>query len=143
IAKFVPSPSQRGPSGNPRPGQTSTATELHLPAPEVGDELDVAPPQSQDLVLDGRLELARELAAKPEQAAVEGELLLVELPGELRAQKGLLGLRVGQVAAAEGGEALELLPAAFARGSRDCRVDVVGEELERVLLRVFLAHEEE
>src|SRR5207302_9952473 len=62
---------------------------------------------------------------------------------ELRAQERLDRLRVRDVVACKGGEALELLPAALARCAGDLGVDVVGEELERMLLAVLLAHEEE
>src|SRR5207253_10212498 len=100
-AKFVPSPSQLGPSGKGPPGQISGATKLHLPALEVGDDLDAAPAQPQHPALDADLRLPRQLVPEPEQAAVERELALVGLPGELRAEEGLRGLRVGHVLACE------------------------------------------
>src|SRR5204863_3909013 len=119
------------------------ATKLHLLAVEVGDELHVAASQVEDLALYARLEVARKLAAEAQERPVELELALVHAARELRAAEGLLVLRVRHVLAGERGEALELLLAALARRLGDERVDVVGEELERVLLGVLLAHEEE
>ena len=62
-------------------------------------------------------------------------------PGELRALERRRVLRVGHLLA-ELGERGELAPAPLARGAGDLLVDVVGEELERRLLAVLLAHEQ-
>ena len=63
--------------------------------------------------------------------------------GELRAEERLDRLRIRDVLSGEGGERLELPLAPFARRLGDRRVDVVGEELERMRLERLFAHEEQ
>src|SRR6478609_1780660 len=140
--KFVPSPSQVAPSGKGLPGQVSISLALDRDraVSEVGDELDLPPPDPHDtrrVVSEGGC-VPREPPAEAEQVGVElaqaGELLARELAVE----EGLLGLGIGDVAGKT-----ELAAAALACGLSDPRVDVVGEELERPPLAVLLAHEQE
>ncbi len=65
----------------------------------------------------------------------------IAAPRELRALERRHVLRIGDLTA-ELGERLELPAPAVARGLGDLVVDVVGEELERRLLAVLLAHEQ-
>src|SRR5438105_6530823 len=113
--KFVPRPSQAGPSGNGWPGQASGTDELHGPGAEVRHELDAASSQAQHLSVDARLELARQLAPEAQQLLVPGAHFRILAPRELRAQERLLRLRVGDVLAGERGELLELLLASLPR----------------------------
>src|ERR1019366_9726593 len=66
---------------------------------------------------------------------------LVRAAAQAGALEGCSVLWVGDLLA-EGGKGRELAPTAFAGGLRDVGVDVVGEELKRRVLAVFLAHEE-
>src|SRR6476646_6126385 len=92
---------------------------------KVRDELGVSSPQVQPLrgLIDlDDLQLAGQRAAKREQIAIP-PIGLARL--ELRAEKGLDGLRVRHVLARERGERLELLPPAPAGRFGDCRIDVI------------------
>src|SRR3954469_14921087 len=75
IAKFVPLPSQVGPSGNGLPGQTSISVlQLHGRIREVASELDGPAAKAQPLrVVVGldHLELARQLSAQLEEPRVQ------------------------------------------------------------------------
>src|ERR1700759_4774159 len=89
IAKFVPSPSPSGPSGNGSPAQPALA-KLHRPRVEIGDQCPVATPERQHTPAGGHVELARKPASKRDELSVQSirrvmpDARPLERPGVLR-----------------------------------------------------------
>src|SRR4051794_61014 len=101
-------------------GRAGTAFRARLPLPgefhaavvEVGDKRHFAAAEGEYAAVRLRDEVARQLAAHPEQLAVE-RVGVARV--ELRAEEGLERLRVGDVLAGEARERLEHLLASLAR----------------------------
>src|SRR4029077_1438225 len=122
-------------AGTAAPARPSPG-ELRRLRREVDDERRVPAPQRQRLPPDFRPHYAGQPTSKGEQPAVVVSHPRRLAPGELRAAEGLRVLRVGDVVAGERRPRRELPPAALAGRLRGRRVDVVGEELERIRLAV-------
>ena len=85
----------------------------------------------------------RQAPADREQSRVQIGELWIARARQLRALERLRVLRVGNLVRGERRERRELRAPALAGGVGDQRVDVVGEELERRVLAVLLAHEQQ
>ena len=157
--KFVPSPSQVAPSGNGRPGHTLAHRHRvarprirHPCCADVGRHVhrpvatSPSPRRAATAVLlvghrpDGS---GRQLPAQGEQPPVElTELGIAGRGVEHRAGERRRVLGSGTSSPAKPAKAANSPPPPLAGGVGDGRVDVVGEELERRVLAVLLAHEQ-